>query len=214
MSSNSHLICIEGNIASGKTTLLEMLYSRLSINSEINRIYEMIPDERILDKFYRNEKVNNFFIEVAYLEERFSQLIKEFDSQKINICDYSFYRSQIMSLINLDKDELKLFTKLFNILNDIVPRPSLMIYINSTNEKISSNLQKRNRHFEKEINMSYIENLSLLYKDFFNSYTHSGLLIINTNDSDFVTDPDSQAKLLDTIELFIYGRKRILIYDL
>jgi deoxyguanosine kinase len=178
---NSGLIYIEGNIASGKTTLLELLSERLYIK----KIYEKIPDEYSLKKFYNKEIINNLLIELSFVESRFNQLNDELDFNQLNICDYSFYRSLIIGKVNLTDEEFLIFQNIVNIIARIIPPPDLMIFIDTTKEKIISNLSKRDRNVEFEISSEYIDRINASYYQFINNYKESKILIFRTHGLDF-----------------------------
>ena len=193
---NTGLIYIEGNIASGKTTLLDLLSERL----KIKKIYERIPDENSLKKFYDNKIVNNLLIELSFVESRFTQLSEEIDFDKLNICDYSFYRSLIIGKVNLTEDEFLIFQKIVRIISGSLPCPDLMIFIDTTHEKLKSNLSKRDRVAEASITIEYIEKVNQSYNQFVSTYKGSKIIILKTNGLDFANNLQIREYIVTKIE--------------
>jgi deoxyguanosine kinase len=193
---NTGLIYIEGNIASGKTTLLDLLSEKL----EIKKIYERIPDENSLKRFYDNEIVNNLLIELSFVESRFTQLSEEIDFDQLNICDYSFYRSLIIGKVNLTEDEFLIFQKIVRIISGSLPCPDLMIFIDTTHEKLKSNLSKRDRNAEASITIEYIEKVNQSYNQFVSKYKGSKIIILKTNGLDFANNLQIREYIVNKIE--------------
>ena len=69
------------------------------------------------------------------------------------------------------------------------------------------NIKKRGRKYEKNISLNYIDALNQIYNEFFFRYDKSPLLIINTNDIDFVNDKSDLKEILDIIQKPINGTK-------
>ena len=69
------------------------------------------------------------------------------------------------------------------------------------------NIKQRGRKYEDSINWKYIDALNQIYNEFFFRYDKSPLLIINTNDIDFVNDKDDLKEILGIIQKPINGTK-------
>ena len=69
------------------------------------------------------------------------------------------------------------------------------------------NIKKRGRKYESNIDSKYIDALNQIYNEFFFRYDKSPLLIINTNDIDFVHDSSDLNEILSIIQKPINGTK-------
>ena len=61
-----------------------------------------------------------------------------------------------------------------------------MIYLQASPEVLKRRLRKKNAPSEHAISDDYIEQVVKAYEHFFFHYTSSDLLVVNTNDLDFV----------------------------
>ena len=85
--------------------------------------------------------------------------------------------------------------------------PDLIIFLQSDTERLMDNIKKRGRKYEKNISLSYIDALNQIYNEYFFRYDKSPLLIINTNDIDFVNDKNDLKEILNIIQKPIHGTK-------
>ena len=194
-------ICIEGNIASGKTTVLNFLAERI----KINRICERVPNEELVGSYYSNQLKNVLLLEFAFLGSRYKQLLNEINSNELNVSDFSFFRSKIISRITLNNSEFKVFNIFFDILKNLVPQPELLIYLNVPPEKLLKNLINRGHDFEKEIKIDYLQQVSESYNSFFAEKKDVRKVLINIGEKDIISDLSVRNFLLDNLIDAIYS---------
>ena len=77
--------------------------------------------------------------------------------------------------------------------------PDLVIFLQADTDRLMQNIMKRGREYERSIEWKYLDGLSQVYNEYFFRYDKSPLLIINTNDIDFVNNKED----LDEIKKFI-----------
>jgi deoxyadenosine/deoxycytidine kinase len=102
------------------------------------------------------------------------------------VSDYIFDKDRIFAYLNLSGEELKLYETMFPLLYRDLRKPDLVIYLQSSVDRLMHNIKKRNRRIEKNISRSYIEELSEAYNNYFFKYNTTPLLIVNTSQLDFV----------------------------
>ena len=66
-------------------------------------------------------------------------------------------------------------------------------------------IARRGREYERDISRDYIDSLAEAYNHFFFHYTDSPLLVVNTNDIDFVHSPAHYDDLRRHIETPFQG---------
>lgn len=158
-------ICIEGNIGAGKSTLAKALSNKLKASF----VPEQFEQSLILPLFYKNPKKYAYLLELEFLFSRFKQL-QSFDlNNKLIVSDYCFKKCLWFAKNNLTKKEYSQFKLLFNKLENLLPKPDLIIYLNTTIEDLTSNINKRGREFENNITKNYLKNINNIYKDNLNS---------------------------------------------
>ena len=203
---NSFYIIIEGTIGVGKTSLAKILSKK--IDAKI--ILEEFEDNPFLPDFYKNPKRYAFQTQLFFLLSRYRQQI-EFQQidifSKSIISDYMFMKDRIFAALNLDDKEIALYDKIATILEKNITYPDLIIFLQSDTERLMENIKKRGRSYEMNMDWNYIDSLNQIYNEFFFRYNNSPLLIINTNDIDFVNDQEDLNEILNIIRSPINGTK-------
>ena len=203
---NSFYIIIEGTIGVGKTSLAKILSKK--IDAKI--ILEEFEDNPFLPDFYKNPKRYAFQTQLFFLLSRYRQQI-EFQQidifSKSIISDYMFMKDRIFAALNLDDKEIALYDKIATILEKNITYPDLIIFLQSDTDRLMKNIKNRGRNYEMSMDWNYIDALNQIYNEFFFRYEKSPLLIINTNDIDFVNDKSDLKEVLDIIQKPINGTK-------
>jgi deoxyadenosine/deoxycytidine kinase len=188
-SSDIKFIAVEGVIGAGKTALAKKLKDRL--NAEL--ILEQFNANPFLEKFYSERKRYAFQTQMFFLINRYKQqetLNQENLFTDYYICDYIFEKDKIFAYLNLNGDELKLYETVFPLLSKNLRKPDLVVFLQSSVDRLMYNIKKRGRRIERNITKSYIEELSEAYNHFFFRYAETPLLIVNSTDIDFVRSGD------------------------
>ena len=193
-------IAIEGNIGSGKTSLARLIAQEY--NAKL--ILEQFEDNSFLPKFYKEPDKYAFPLEMSFLADRFQQLKNEVTPHDLfksfTIADYFIDKSIIFSRKTLKEDEFLLYTKLFDIIISTLPKPDLIIYLYNTVEHVKRNIIKRGRDYEQKIETSYLAKIQAGYFEYFKQLQKSTVVIINTENLDFVNKNDDYLKIRSIIE--------------
>ncbi|NTW23827.1 MAG: deoxynucleoside kinase [Lentimicrobium sp.] len=192
-------IAIEGTIGAGKTSLA----TRLSHEFNTRLILEQFEDNDFLPKFYKDPSKYAFPLELSFLAARFQQLRDELSVndlfRPITISDYFINKSLIFARKTLADDEYALYSRLFNIINLSLPRPDLLVYLYVSVERLKSNIIKRGRPYEQDIEHEYLEKIQSGYFDYIRQQTDMRILIIDMNEMDFVNIPNHYKLLKELI---------------
>ncbi len=203
---NSFYIIIEGTIGVGKTSLAKILSEKI----DAKMVLEEFEDNPFLPDFYKDSKRYAFQTQLFFLLSRYRQQI-EFQQidifSKSIISDYMFMKDRIFAALNLNDKEIALYDKIATILEKNIVYPDLIIFLQSDTERLMENIKKRGRSYEANMDWNYIDSLNQIYNEYFFRYDKSPLLIINTNDIDFVNDPNDLNEILDIIRSPINGTK-------
>lgn len=193
-----HYIAIEGVIGAGKTSLTQMIANR--INAKL--VLEEFEDNPFLEKFYEDPQHFAFQTQVSFLMSRVrqQQKLRNYDLfHEYLISDYIFDKDRIFATINLKNEELELYETIASVLEKHIIAPDLVIYLQSSVDRLLDNIQQRNRMNEYKITRKYLEELTEAYNYFFFRYQRSPVLIINTTDIDFVNDHTHFEELVEQI---------------
>ena len=116
-------------------------------------------------------------------------------------------KDRIFAALNLDDKEMTLYNSIANILEQNIVYPDLIIFLQSETERLMDNIKHRGRDYERSIDWNYIDSLNQMYNEYFFRYDKSPLLIINTNDIDFVKNKSDLDEILSIIRKPIQGTK-------
>lgn len=192
-------LTIEGNIGSGKTSLVEMIAE--DFNGKL--ILERFKDNPFLPKFYEDQTRFAFPLEMSFLADRHQQLMDDISQLDLftdfAISDYNPNKSLIFSKVTLQEDEYALYKKIFNIMYSEVPKPDVYVYLYQNVDRLLSNIKKRGRDYEQNISPDYLNKIHEGYLNFFNSQNKIDVKIIDISDLDFVAHREDYLFLLDKI---------------
>ena len=191
-------IAVEGSIGVGKTSLAKILGERL--NAKL--ILEEFEENPFLVDFYKDAERFAFQTQLFFLLSRYRQ---QQELQQTNlftkalISDYMFIKDRLFAALNLNDKEMGLYNSVARILEKNVSSPDMVIFLQSDTDRLMLNIKKRGREYEKSIDWKYIDALNQIYNEFFFRYDKSPLLIINTNDIDFVHNKNDLEEIIEFI---------------
>jgi deoxyguanosine kinase len=158
-------ICVEGNIGSGKTSLVNALCKDL----EAVPLLEQFEENPFLSLFYEEPQKYAYAVEISFLLDRYRQLDYFFKKQlaenenQIIIGDYFIQKCLIFAQINLTEYDYQLFKDNFDRLFQEMKSPDLIIYLDMDIGAVKQNIQSRGRSYEQDIAYSYLEQVNKGY---------------------------------------------------
>ncbi len=148
-------IAIEGNIGVGKTTLAKFLAN----NFNGSLLLEEFSENKFLKLFYQT-KDYAFHSEMQFLLDRSLQMSTFFDqNHPLVFSDFHIEKSLVFSKMNLSKSNYSIVEKIHKSLFKNFSKPDILIFLDSDIEHISKNIKARNRDFERDLGIEYLENL-------------------------------------------------------
>ena len=196
---NYHFITIEGNIGAGKTTLAHLLAKHY--NARL--IVEEFADNPFLTKFYKNPQQYAFPVELFFMAERYKQLKDLIHTkdlfQNITITDYLFTKCLLFAKVTLSEEEFRLYQKLFDIINQQLSQPDILIYLHSPVNRLQQNIKKRNRSYEQAIPDEYLFNIQQTYMQYIKQHNIKALIIDAAN-ADFLGNEKHLQVIIDALD--------------
>ena len=199
-------IAIEGTIGVGKTSLAKILGERL----EAKLIIEEFEENPFLVEFYKDAERYAFQTQLFFLLQRYRQQqeLRQVDMfQKLLITDYMFVKDRLFASLNLGEKEMQLYDTVANLLERNIIKPDLVIYLQADTDTLMKNIALRGREMETDITYEYIDALSQVYTEYFFRYQDTPLVIINTNNIDFVHNEDDLKEVIKYIRQPVSGTK-------
>ena len=199
-------IAIEGPIGVGKTSLAEIIADKLNTRKAL----ENFEENPFLDNFYDSIEEYAFQTQMFFLLQRYKQQqeIKQLDvMQKGVVTDYMFDKDRLFASFTLSEPEMELYSRVSDILEQDIIKPDLVVYLQADTPLLMQYIKKRGRDLEKGVTSDYIDLVNQRYQEFFVNYEDTPLLIINTNNIDFVENPRDLDELLEIIQKPVQGTK-------
>jgi len=181
----SRYIVVEGPLGVGKTSLAKLLAETFNAKT----VLERADENPFLEKFYQDRNKYAFQTQIFFLLTRYQQQqeILQADLFRQNIiCDYLFAKDRIFAFLNLSEDELVLYEWIYQLLDQRVLKPDLVIYLQAPVHILAKRIKKRAVWYEKNVVEEYLEKVSRAYNTFFFHYKDTPLLVVNTSSIDFV----------------------------
>ena len=191
-------IAVEGTVGVGKTSMAKVLGERL----DAKLILEEFEENPFLVEFYKDAERYAFQTQLFFLLSRYrqQQQLQQIDLfAKTLISDYMFVKDRLFAALNLNDKEMSLYNSVARILEKSVLSPNLVIFLQSDTDRLMHNIKIRGREYEKMIDWKYIDALNQMYNEFFFRYGSSPLIIINTNDIDFVNNKNDLEEIIQFI---------------
>jgi len=211
MKQNKIFVAVAGNIGAGKSSLTELLRKHYNWNA----FYESVEDNPYLSDFYGDMHRWSFNLQVYFLSKRFRDHKTIVESKNSVIEDRSIYEDAEIFAKNLhaigkmDERDYKNYRELYSIMLEFLKPPDLLIYLDTRIETLLKQIAKRGREYEQSIPPEYLRQLSLLYKEWIGNYKLGNLLIIPSDEVDFVHEKGDFNRVLMLIQskLFEIGYK-------
>ncbi len=195
-----NFIAIEGTIGAGKTTLA----SRIADDFNGKLVLEQFEDNAFLPKFYEDQEKYAFPLEMSFMASRFQQLKDQLSNLDLFhdfiIADYFIVKSLIFARKTLPADELALFTRFFNFISITLPKPEILVYLYLNVDRLQQNIRKRGRSYEQQIKDEYLEKIQAGYFEHFKQQKEMRVLILDTNNIDFVQSEGDYQRVLNAID--------------
>jgi deoxyadenosine/deoxycytidine kinase len=199
-------IAIEGMIGVGKTVLATKLSEKL----QARLVLEEVEENPFLPNFYQDMRTYALSTQLFFLLSRHSQqqqLSQQTLFEQRIVSDYCFIKDRIFAYMNLSDHELKLYEKIYEFLEKDVPKPDLVVCLQAPVEVLVERIKKRGRGFEQNIDIEYLQALTDAYNRFFIHYDSTPLLIVNTENLDFVKNEKDFVQLFQAIITTTAGKK-------
>jgi deoxyguanosine kinase len=203
-SGEARYIAIEGVIGVGKTSLARLLAR--DFDARLN--LEIVEENPFLARFYEDPRRYAFSTQLFFLLSRYQQQQEFFQQDLFKrrvVSDYMFAKDRIFANLNLDDIELQLYERVATELQCRVPAPDLVVYLQASVDLLMTRIARRGREYEREMKRSYIESLTEAYNHFFFHFDDCPLLVVNTNDIDFVHERSHYEDLKRDIETSFHG---------
>ncbi len=200
-------VAIAGNIGSGKTTLAGLLAKHYGW--EVH--YEEVDENPYLTDFYNDMKRWAFNLQVCFLRNRFSRILKIQGENQSVVQDRTIYEDAVIFAANLydmglmSPRDYENYRGLFDLMSGLIAPPDLLIYLRASVPTLVRQIEMRGRPYESGIRLDYLRRLNERYEGWIRAYQESNLLIIDVDKYDFIKEKSNLSTVIDKVDSKIHG---------
>jgi len=191
-------IVIEGPIGAGKTSLARRLSQH--VNGEL--LLEAPEENPFLPRFYEDPARHALATQLFFLFQRIRRLsdVQQTDLfVGVTVCDFLLDKDALFARLTLADDELLLYQQVCERLMPQAPVPDLVIYLQASHRLLVDRVRSRDIAYERNMDQDYLSRLAEEYRRFFYQFDAAPLLIVNSDNLNFVDEEADFDLLLQRI---------------
>lgn len=203
-----YFITIAGNIGVGKSTLVQLLAERIGWTP----IFEAVTENPYLADFYDNMPRWSFQSQVFFLSRRLQQHHNLLQQPNSVLQDRSVYEDaeifahNLYRQGNMSRRDWQCYQDLYHTLTLLLPSPDLVIYLKADLPTLRRRIAQRGRGYEQSISDAYLNGLNELYDAWASRFTLSPVLIVDTNNLDYVQHDEHLEQIWQRIQHRLQGK--------
>jgi len=185
---------VEGPIGAGKTSLARRLASRFTADL----LLELPEENPFLSRFYQDMARFALPTQLFFLFQR-ARLLEPLAQPDMFgrpvVGDFLLDKDPLFARITLSADEMALYQKIYEALRPRSPSPDLVVYLQAQPATLIERVRRRAKGYEKPVSEEYLALLAESYARFFYHYNAAPVLIVNSDNLNFV-ERDADFELL------------------
>ena len=200
-------IAIAGNMGSGKSTLVEFL----ARNYNVMPFYEPNDENPYLADFYKDMKGWAFQSQLYFLSNKF-RLHQELDRQAGVVAldrtifeDAEIFATALYQMRKISKRDWQTYQSFYQAILDAIQPPDLMIYLRCSMRTLRQRIRLRGRAMEQDVPLPYLKRLDRLYESWIASYEMGDVLVLETDQLDYIHDLVHRLDVMERIEAVLPG---------
>jgi deoxyadenosine/deoxycytidine kinase len=203
-------IGIAGNMGVGKSTMVDFL----SRTYDIHPFYEPDEDNPYLADFYQDMTRWSFHSQLYFLSNKF-RLHQELDQapgvvvlDRTIFEDAEIFATALHDMHRMDDRDWQTYRKFYESILDAIKPPDLMIYLRCSMRTLRKRIKLRGREMEQDVPLAYLKRLDGLYEKWIASYSMSDVLVLDTDNLDYIHDLVHRLDIMERIEAVLPQHKK------
>lgn len=195
-------IAVAGNIGAGKSTLVDFLCRTYGVQP----FFEPNDDNPYLADFYADMKAWSFHSQVFFLSHKF-RIHQKLDETPGTVVqdrtifeDAEVFATALHASGKMSDRDFRTYQELYSTICNALKPPDLMIYLRCSMKTLRRRIKLRGREMEQDIPTSYLKLLNDLYEDWLSRYTLSEVMVIDTEELDYISDLVDRLDVMKRIE--------------
>ena len=189
-------------MGSGKSTLVDFL----SRTYDVTPFYEPNDENPYLADFYKDMKSWAFQSQLYFLSNKF-RLHQKLDRQSGVVAldrtifeDAEIFATALYQMRKISKRDWETYQGFYGAILDAIRPPDLMIYLRCSMRTLRKRIRLRGRKMEQDVPLAYLKRLERLYDAWIETYTMSDVLVLETDDLDYIHDLVHRLDVMQRIE--------------
>jgi len=189
-------------MGAGKSTLVDFLARTYGIKP----FYEPNDENPYLADFYKDMKAWAFQSQIYFLSNKF-RLHQALDREPGVVAldrtifeDAEIFATALHQMRKISKRDWHTYQALYGSILDAIRPPDLMIYLRCSMRTLRRRIRLRGRTMERDVPLSYLKRLERLYETWIDDYSMSDVLVLETDDLDYVHDLVHRLDVMQRIE--------------
>lgn len=198
-------VAIAGNIGSGKTTLTEILTKRYGA-----RAYYEETDNPYIGDFYNDMSRWAFQLQISFLGSRIQQTVDMLAEAETNVFqdrtiyeDAHIFASNLHEMGLMTSRDLATYMRIFELTTSLIPQPDVLIYLRASIPTLVTQIKRRGRAYEMNIDEAYLNRLNEKYEYWINNIYKGKVLVIDMDVDDFIEDQGVVDTICERLEAMV-----------
>ena len=189
-------------MGSGKSTLVEFL----SRTYGVMPFYEPNENNPYLPDFYQDMKRWSFHSQLYFLSNKFRLHLELDRAPGVVVLDRTIFEDEevfataLHEMKRMDNRDWNTYWGFYQSILDAIRPPDLMIYLRCSMRTLRKRIKMRGRAMENDIPLAYLKRLDRLYENWISSYDLSEVLVLETDNLDYIHDLIHRLDVMERIE--------------